>query len=436
MERRCVTPLQGGPRDFDGVLELIGDAPLVCIGEATHGTHEFYRARAEITKRLIAERGFMGVCIEGDWPDAYRVNRYVRGADDDAEAFEALAGFDRFPTWMWRNGEVLDFIAWLRDYNDRLNANAPRVGFYGMDLYSLYASMEAVVQYLQRIDPPAAARARARYACLEPYERRSNDYAYALFEGKPSCEAEVLEELREIQAHAASFAKIDGKCPEDEYFYAEQNARVVANAERYYRSMIDEEESSWNLRDTHMVDTLDRLREHLERRVGRCKLVVWAHNSHVGDASATSMGRRGEINIGSLLRKRHGRDAVLIGFTTHTGTVTAAPDWHRPEERRRVRESRADSYEWLFHGLGLPAFYVPLRSYRPHLPGLPASLLERAIGVVYRPETELVSHYFRADMLHQFDALFHYDTTRALEPLERNAVWIEGEVPESYPSGI
>lgn len=436
MERRVAVPLEDSARDFDGVLEMIGDAPFVLIGEATHGTHEFYHARATITKRLIAERGFAGVCIEGDWPDAYRVNRYVRGARDDEEAVQSLEGFKRFPTWMWRNAEVLDFIAWLREYNDRLNANAPRVGFYGLDLYSMYASIDAVVTYLEGIDPEGARRARERYACLEPYAARANGYAYALFAGKPSCESEVLEQLAEIQRNAARYAKLDGKCPEDEYFYAEQNAHVVANAERYYRTMIDEDTSSWNERDTHMTDTLQRLAQHLARRIGNCKLVVWAHNSHVGDANATSMGRRGETNIGALMRRRFGREAVLVGFTTHDGTVTAASEWHQPEERKQVRQSRPDSYEWLFHGLGLPAFYVPLRNYRPHLPGLPTSLLERAIGVVYKPETELVSHYFRANILYQFDALFHYDTTRALEPLERSERWITGEVPETFPTGI
>lgn len=436
MERRLAVPLDGSNRDFDALIELIGDAPFVLLGEATHGTHEFYRVRAQITKRLIAERGFSGVCIEGDWPDAYRVNRYVRGARDDAEAVESLGGFARFPTWMWRNAEVLDFIGWLREYNDTLRGSLPKAGFYGLDLYSLFASIDAVIAYLERIDPNAAQVARERYDCLSPYEHRTENYAYAIFRGSPSCKDEVLAQLLDIQRRASIYAKTDGLAAEDEYFYAQQNARVAVEAENYYRTMLDEDTSSWNLRDTHMVNTLERLAEHLARTTGSAKLIVWAHNSHVGDASATSMGRRGEINVGSLMRRRHGRSAVLVGFTTYAGTVTAASEWHRPEERKRVRDARPDSYEGFFHELGIPSFYLPLRPYRPHVPGLPESMLERAIGVVYKPETELVSHYFRANMLQQFDAVFHYDTTRAVQPLERTAVWEAGEVPETYPSGV
>lgn len=437
MNAIVVQALDGSNRDFDGLLDLIGDAPFVLIGEATHGTHEFYRMRAQITKRLIAERGFAAVCIEGDWPDAYRVNRYVRGCDDDVEAVESLGGFSRFPTWMWRNAEVLDFIAWLREYNDDLGEKRPKAGFYGLDLYSLYASMDAVIGYLDRVDPHAAAAARQRYDCLSPYEHRTENYAYAIFRGQPPCRDEVLAQLLEIQRRASEYVKTDGRAAADEYFYAEQNARVVAEAENYYRTMLDEDTSSWNLRDTHMVDTLERLTQHIARTTGRAaKMVVWAHNSHVGDADATSMGRRGEVNIGSLMRHRHGENAVRIGFTTYTGTVTAAPEWHRAEERKRVREARSDSYEGFFHDLGVPNFYLPLRPDRPRLAALPESMLERAIGVVYKPETELISHYFRANILQQFDAVFHYDKTRAVEPLERTPAWIAGEAPETYPSGV
>lgn len=436
VDRSILAPLDGSDRDFDKLLELVGDAPFVLLGEATHGTHEFYRTRARITRRLLAERGFAGVCIEGDWPDAYRVNRYVRGANDDDEAVESLGGFTRFPTWMWRNAEVLDFVAWMRDYNDALETGAPKAGFYGLDLYSMYASIDAVIAYLERVDPNAARLARGRYDCLSPYEHRTENYAYAIFRGQPSCKDDVLAQLLDIQRKAASYARTDGLAAEDEYFYAEQNARVVAGAETYYRTMLDEDTSSWNLRDTHMVETLERLTQHIARTTGRAKMVVWAHNSHVGNADATSMGRRGEVNVGSLMRRRHGANAVSVGFTTYTGTVTAAPEWHRPEQRRRVRDGRGDSYEGFFHGLGMPSFYLPLRPHRPHLEGLPQSLLERAIGVVYKPETELVSHYFRANILQQFDAVFHYDKTRAVEPLERTEIWEAGEVPETYPSGV
>lgn len=436
MDRALLHPLDGSDRDFDALLDLIGDSSFVLLGEATHGTHEFYRARARITKRLLAERGFAGVCIEGDWPDAYRVNRYVRGSDDDAEAVESLGGFTRFPAWMWRNAEVLDFISWLREYNDSIGRSAPKAGFYGLDLYSMYASIDAVIAYLDRTDSQAAKLARERYGCLSPYAHRTENYAYAIFRGQPSCRQDVLAQLLDIQRNASTYAKTDGLTAEDEYFYAEQNARVVAEAENYYGTMLDEDTSSWNLRDTHMVDTLERLTQHIARTTGHSKMVVWAHNSHVGDASATSMGRRGEINVGSLMRGRHGRSAVRVGFTTYTGTVTAAPEWHQPEQRRRVREARADSYEAFFHELDVPNFYLPLRRHRLNLSGLPESMLERAIGVVYKPETELVSHYFRANIGLQFDAIFHYDRTRAVEPLERSQIWEDGEVPETYPSGV
>ncbi|HTU82193.1 MAG TPA: erythromycin esterase family protein, partial [Candidatus Acidoferrales bacterium] len=347
MAGRLVIPLTGGEHDLDPLLEMVGDAPFVFLGEATHGTHEFYRTRAEITKRLIAERGFSAVCVEGDWPDAYRINRYVRGAGDDAEAIDSLTGFRRFPTWMWRNADVLDFIGWLREYNDGVTGHRHKAGFYGLDLYSMYASIDAVLRYLDDIDPDAARRARLRYDCLTPYEASTESYAYALFSGEASCKQDVLDQLLEIQRNAAAYARVDGRVAEDEYFYAEQNARVVASAERYYRTMLDHRVSSWNLRDEHMADTLDRLVRHLARSIGPCKAVVWAHNSHVGDARATSMGSRGETNIGALARERYGDGVVLVGFTTFEGTVTAASEWHEPEERKRVRPARPDSYESL-----------------------------------------------------------------------------------------
>lgn len=431
----AIVPLQGNLHDHDELLSLVGDAPIVLLGEATHGTHEFYYLRAELTKRLIVEKGFDAVCIEGDWPDAYRVNRYVRGAGDDAEAVEALGGFKRFPSWMWRNSDVLDFVGWLREYNEDSGAS-PKVGFYGLDLYSMYASIDAVLQYLDRVDPKVAARARAHYACLSPYSAHPEQYGVALFNGlQPSCREDVLEALLEIQRNAASYARMDGQIAADEYFYAEQNARIVSRAERYYRTMIDDGMSTWNLRDAHMADMLERLMSHLSRHQGPTKIVVWAHNSHVGDAEATSMLLRRETNIGALLRQRFGAASVRIGFTTFMGTVTAASDWHAPEERKRVLPARSDSYEHLFHTLGVPRFLLPLRPHRPHLENLPAQLRERAIGVVYRPESELASHYFVAQLIQQFDAVYHIDVTRAVEPLERSERWESGEPPETYPVG-
>ncbi len=433
----AVVPVTGSTRDNDDLFAMIGDAPLVLIGEASHGTHEFYKTRAEITQRLIAEHGFGAVCVEGDWPDSYRVNRYVRGARDDAEAVESLGGFTRFPTWMWRNGEVLDFVSWLREYNDHAPQGHPKCGFYGLDLYSMYASIDAVLEYLERVDPQAAFQARKRYECLEPFEQHPEEYATATGYGlHPSCRQEVLAQLREIQLRASRYARLDGQVAEDQYFYAEQNARIVANAERYYGAMLDDSISTWNLRDMHMVDTLERLREHLSRHGSPIKAVVWAHNSHVGDARATSMSFRNETNIGALLKQSYADRAFSIGFTTYVGTVTAASNWHAPEERKNVRPARSDSYEHLFHALALPRFWVPLRINRPELAGLPVRARERAIGVIYRPETELQSHYFTANLINQFDAVYHFDATRAVEPLERSARWLRGEPPEAYPTGI
>jgi erythromycin esterase-like protein len=431
----AIVPLTGDARAHDALFEMIGDAPIVLLGEGTHGTHEFYRLRAELTKRLIAEHGFTAVCIEGDWPDAYRVNRYVRGADGDDEASYALGGFMRFPTWMWRNADVLDFVGWLRGYNDACHKR-PKAGFYGLDLYSMYASIDAVLRYLERVDPETARRARDHYACLTPYAAHPEQYGVATFRGlAPSCRGEVLMALLEIQRNASRYARLDGQVTADQYFYAEQNARIVSRAEQYYRAMVDDSMSTWNLRDAHMVDTLVRLMAHLSRHQGTTKAVVWAHNSHVGNAEATSMALRRETNVGALLHQRYGKDCFAVGFTTFSGTVTAASDWYSPEERKRIVPARTDSYEYLFHVLGVPQFLLPLRPHRPHLERLPARARERAIGVVYRPEAELASHYFIADIMQQFDALYHLDVTRAVEPLERSERWEAGEPPETYPTG-
>jgi erythromycin esterase-like protein len=431
--RAAVRPLAGDEHDYDALLSLIGDARFVLIGEASHGTHEFYAERAAITKRLIAEKGFTAVAVEADWPDAYRVNRYVRGMPQDADADAALSGFTRFPTWMWRNTIVRDFVDWLRAHNARLSGGAARTGFYGLDLYSLYASIEAVVGYLDKVDPAAAARARYRYGCLEHFGEDSQQYGYAAsFDLSASCEKEVIEQLVELQRRADRYAHLDGRVAEDEYFYAEQNARLAKNAEEYYRTMFHGRVSSWNLRDRHMVETLDALVPHLDRHGGRTKVVVWAHNSHLGDARATQMGDAGEWNVGQLVRERHATETVLVGLTTDHGTVTAASDWDGPAERKRVRPGLPGSVEALFHETSIPRFFLPLQG------GEGATILqerriERAIGVIYRPETERLSHYFDARLPAQFDAVLHFDETRALEPLEPTEGWQSGEAPETYP---
>ncbi len=429
-------PLQGMPADYDRMLEAIGGARFVLLGEATHGTHEFYRARATITQRLITERGFNAVAVEADWPDSYRVNRYVRGRSDDVEAVEALADFRRFPTWMWRNAEVLDFVGWLRERNDSVSKDE-KAGFYGLDLYSLHASIDAVIDYLEKVDPQAAQRARERYACFEFFGPDVESYAYAVSQGLfASCETAVVEQLTEMQRRAAELAKRDGRSDEDDFFFAEENARVAKNAERYYRTMLDPRVSSWNFRDAHMVETLERLTAHLARRTGNAKVVVWAHNSHVGDASVTGMGSRGEFNIGQLMRRRHEGSAYLLGFTTYDGTVSAASDWHAPVERKRIRPGREGSYESIFHRTGVERFFVDLRAEAPGISVLEGPFLERAIGVIYRPDTELASHYFEAKLPKQFDGVVHIDRTRAVEPLERTEEWEAGEVPETFPTGV
>ena len=422
-----IQPLRGTARDYDSLIERAADSRYVLVGEASHGTHEFYRERAEITKRLIAEQGFTAVGVEGDWPDAYRVDRYVRGEGDDASAEEALRDFRRFPAWMWRNRDVLEFVGWLRDWNDGLGGNEPKVGFYGLDLYSLYTSMEAVVSHLEQVDPEAAARARARYACFDHFERDPQLYAQAAALGAVEpCEQEAVQQLLELLDRRVTLVDrgdVDGQ------FYVEQNARIVVDAEEYYRAVFRSGVESWNLRDRHMAETLELLVAHLERAQGPTKAVVWAHNSHVGDARATQLGASGELNIGQLIRQRHAGETLVVGFSTYTGTVTAASDWGGVAERKRVRRALEGSWEELFHSAGAPRMLV-------EAPELSGRRLERAIGVIYRPETERLSHYFEAEIGEQFDAVLHIDETHAVEPLELTSEWEEGELPETYPWGV
>jgi erythromycin esterase-like protein len=428
-------PLTGAKEDYNKLLEIIGNARLVLLGEATHGTHEFYSARAQITKRLITEKGFAAVAVEADWPDAYRVNRYVRGASDDSEAVGALADFKHFPAWMWRNADVLDFVGWLREYNDDLATGTTKAGFYGLDLYSLHSSIEAVLAYLDKVDPEAARRARYRYSCFEDFIEDTRAYGYAAGFGlTESCEDEVIGQLIELQRRATELVQRDGRGAADEFFFAEQNARLVKNAVQFYRMMFHGRISAWNLRDRHMAETIDALIAHHSRQNRRAKMVIWEHNSHLGDARATEMGERGEWNVGQLVREKYGADSVIVGFTTHSGTVTAASDWGGPAERKRVRPALAGSYEALFHEVDHDRFVLGLRHGGLAAANLRTPRLERAIGVIYRPETERVSHYFNARMSEQFDAILHFDRTRAVEPLERTSQW--NEIPETYPSGI
>jgi erythromycin esterase-like protein len=430
-------PLSGSARDYDSLLEIIGNARFVLLGEASHGTHEFYRQRAQITKRLILEKGFTAVAVEADWPDAYRVNRYIRGETSDADATDALAGFQRFPAWMWRNADILDFIGWLRAHNDSLPPEISKIGFYGLDLYSMHASIEAVLAYLDKIDPEGARRARHRYSCFEHFGEDPQEYGYAAGLGlSATCEDQVIEQLIDLQRRAAEYARRDGRIAADDFFYAEQNARLVKNAEQYYRTMFRGRVSSWNLRDKHMAETLDVLVRYGDAHREKAKLILWANNSHLGDARATEMGQHGEWNVGQLVRERYGLESLLIGFSTYSGTVTAASNWGGPAERKRVRPALPESYEALFHSTGIPRFLLNLRQDGAARSGLMEPMLERAIGVIYRPESELVSHYFQAVLPRQFDAILHSDQTRAVEPLERTSEWGIGEPAETFPSGM
>ncbi|WP_374582770.1 erythromycin esterase family protein [Pseudoduganella sp.] len=434
--RREARPLATA-EDFDYLLECMGDASLVLLGEATHGTREFYQLRAEISRRLVVDKGFDAIAVEADWPDALRVSRYVQHSGDDMSADQALSGFKRFPQWMWRNHEIVGLVNWLREHNLHVASPARRCGFYGLDLYSLEQSIRAVIAYLEQADPQAAVRARERYGCIDHFAEDPQRYGYAASFGmKPHCEEEVLRQLVDMNRQASAHLRTGGV--PDEFFYAQQNARVTRNAEVYYRAMFRGRDESWNVRDSHMAETLQALREHIGRGIGRpARIVVWAHNSHLGDARATEMGAHGQLNLGQLVRERYRpEDSFLLGFTTHAGSVTAASAWDGPAELKEVVPSRPDSVEHVLHKVGLATFLLPLRGRDSALTRVDGRLLERAIGVIYRPDTERLSHYFYADPERQFDALIHVDRSTALAPLERSALWQDGEPAETYPSGL
>ncbi len=437
--RAAARPLTGSASDYDPLLELVGDARFVLLGEATHGSAEFYDERARITQRLIEEKGFTAVAVEADWPDAWRVNRYVRGEGADADGRAALSGFERFPAWMWRNTSVLAFVEWLRARNDAAGAGSgkTKAGFYGLDLYSLFTSIQEVVRYLEQVDPVAAEETRRRYACFDHYDQDSQHYGYAASVGlSESCQKGVNAALQDLQQRAFDYVQADGASAEDAFFYAQQNARLVKNAEEYYRTMFRGRISSWNLRDSHMAETLDALARHLSREGKPAKIVVWEHNSHIGDARATEIGRQGEWNVGELARKAYGQDACLIGFTTYDGRVTAASEWDGPAEHKHVRSGMPGSYEHLLHSVGTERFFLPLREPGAARDVLMEERLERAIGVLYLPRTERQSHYFMAQLPRQFDALIHIDRSSAVTPLDATGGWHSDEPPETYPQGL
>jgi erythromycin esterase-like protein len=417
------------------MLDCVGDASIVLFGEATHGTKEFYSLRAEFSKALIRERGFRAIVAEADWPDAYRVNRYVRHASDDQDAAAALGNFERFPRWMWCNDVVADFVAWLREFNQRCLPQQ-QVGFYGMDLYSLSASVAAVLDYLESVSPQAAAAARARYACFDMFLEEPQRYGYAATLGlTEDCERVAIEQLVELRTQVSEEVLRVGLADADEQFWAEQNALVVQNAERYYRAMFGEFRNSWNIRDTHMFDTLISLQQSLSRDETPAKLIVWAHNSHVGNAEATEAGQRGEVNVGNLVRRRFGSEARLIGFSTYRGSVTAASEWGGPAETKMLRPSLPESFGELFHEVGLPRFFLRCGEGAVVEDILDTPRLQRAVGVIYRPETERFSHYFTAHLPRQFDAIAHIDFTSAVRPLKEESTLFD-EFPETFPTGL
>jgi protein-L-isoaspartate(D-aspartate) O-methyltransferase len=411
--------------DLNPLMERIGSARIVLLGEATHGTSEFYRMRERITRDLIIKKGFGFVAIEADWPDAARVDHYVRHFQYPPSEWTAFA---RFPTWMWRNTEVRDFVSWLRKHNGTVDRNK-RVAFHGLDLYSLYDSIRSVLNYLDEVDPQSAKVARERYGCLTPWQRDPATYGHAALSGAyPTCESDVVRTLTDLLAKRRAYAEHDG----ERFLDAEQNARLVANAERYYRIMYYGSRASWNLRDSHMFETLKNL---LAFHGADGKAVVWAHNSHIGNAGATEMAARGEHNIGQLCRKEFGEQAYLIGFGTHSGTVAAASNWDGPMEVKTVQPALAQSYELLCHATGLARFMLNLRGRGDLIgpKGLGKPRLERAIGVIYRPETERASHYFEANLPQQFDEYVWFDDTHAVTPLDTTE--IEG-LPDTYPFGV
>jgi erythromycin esterase-like protein len=410
--------------EFGTLFARFGDARIVLLGEATHGSSEFYRARAAITRELVQHYGFSIVAVEADWPDAARIDRYVR---HHKRATGKGAAFARFPTWMWRNAEVMEFVDWLRAHNGNLPPDR-RVSFHGLDVYSLGASIAAVLEYLDRVDPDATKAARRRYGCLTPWQEEPAAYGRAVLYGqRDTCEHEAVAQLTELLRRRLAYSAEDG----DDFFDAVQNARIVRAAEHYYRIMYHGSRESWNLRDRHMFDTLQAL---LQRGAG-AKAVVWAHNSHIGNAAATAMGWQGEFNIGELCRTAYGDAAALIGFGTDRGTVAASSDWDAPMQVKTVLPARPDSYEYAFRKTGLARSLTDWRALgrRELVEALRQPMLERAIGVIYRPETELTSHYFQAVLAEQFDAYVWFEETRAVTPLP---VRDEQGVPETYPFGL
>lgn len=418
------------------LTEHIGEARFVLMGEASHGSEEFYQARIELSKLLIKEKGFHAITIEGDWPSAYEVHRYIQGKSEDDE-IKALNTFQRFPEWMWRNTTIPPFLKWLKAHNDHLSSAAYKVGFYGLDLYSLHDSIRAIIDYLKKYQPDAVEKAIARYSCFDHMALDPQMYGYLVNQlKKKDCIKQVTDQFLEMQHQALT--KLQEKMSDHESLYfATQNARLVKNAEEYYRGMFESGVISWNLRDQHMAQTLSNLVTHIESAINEpSKIIIWAHNSHVGDARATEMNERGEINLGQIVREQYDTTSYLLGFSTYHGTVRAAPDWDCESEIKKVLPALEGSYEDLFHAASKPNFFLNLRGESHLIRLLKQAELQRAIGVIYLPETERMSHYHFARLPYQFDGLIHIDKTNAVIPLKEENHFADEEVPETYPSGI
>ena len=418
MVRAAAIPITGAATDYDSLMALIGDARFVLLGEQTHGTQEFYAERARITRRLIQEKGFSGVAIEGEWPDAQAVHRFVHSDPAMPSAEAALRGFTSgFPEWMWANTAIRDLVVWMREHNAGRAAHQ-QASFYGLDVYSLFESADSVVAYLSRTDREAAARARERYACLRPHRDDPIRYgAEALRSAARSCEDEAaaqVQEMEQLYARGGGDARAA-----DERFSALQNARIVAGGEAYWRAQWEGGPASWNARDRHMAMTLEHLVDHLATQGRTPKIVVWAHNTHAGDARLTQMGEGGEWNVGQLMRQAYAGESILVGFTTYHGTVLAAEEWDAPGRVRRLNPALPESYSALFHRTGIPRFLLTFRGREELSRAMGEPRLERAVGVVYMPRTERQSHYFLARMSQQFDAVIHVDSSTAVTPLPR-----------------
>jgi erythromycin esterase-like protein len=434
--RKAAHPLLDASDDFTPLVELIGDKPIVLLGESTHGTHEFYHARMLIARRLIEERGFESIVLEADWPDCLHLNRHLHAHESDSYTMASLDAFKRFPQWMWRNSDFLAMADWLFVHN-RKETTANQVSVFGMDLYSLYTSIREVIHYLDRVDPQAGQRARDAYSCFAGYERDPVRYGRAIRIGtKASCEKDATRMLVDLNQRATQGILQNQTNPsDDELFYAQQNARVVKNAEEYYRQLFSPFHNTWNLRDTHMADTIDALRNHL-RACGRSdKIVIWAHNSHIGDDRASEMKRQQQINLGQLLRERHPGETFHLGFTTFTGSVQAADEWDEPSQIKEIIPALEESWEAILHRVsidhGPKGFFLDLQDadVRQALQG---ERLERAIGVIYNQYSERLSHYFRSSLPARYDAIIHFDRTMEVEPIDRFVSPLEEVAPPTH----